>query len=133
MGAQANAEHASEHPPDQGSSFRLAAVIWPQITACAVLLLMGALSIWLLSALRAYVAGEGGWSKAQKQAVIELLEYVDSPEPAKLERFQLSLRIPLADARARAELDAETPDLEFARSSLLIGHHPSDINGLITL
>lgn len=37
----------------QGHAIKLASVIWPQLVACAVLLLLGALSIWMLSAVRA--------------------------------------------------------------------------------
>ncbi|MCZ8257876.1 MAG: hypothetical protein O9327_19705, partial [Polaromonas sp.] len=61
MGASAYDEERPEQLPDQVPRLNLASVIWPQLAACAVLLLLGALSIWLLSGVRAYVAGEGIW------------------------------------------------------------------------
>lgn len=120
--------------PNQRPVLGLASVVWPQLVACAVLLLLGGLSIWLLSAVRAYVAGEGIWSKAQKNAVIELLQYVDNGDPVHFARFQLSMNIPLGDAQARIEIDKKRPDMELVRSSMLAGgNHPADINSLITV
>ena len=134
MGIRRDSVTPSEHLPEQRPSLNLSSVIWPQVATCAVLLLLGALSIWLLSAVRAYVAGEGIWSKAQKNAVIELLQYADNGNPLHLARFQLSVNIPLGDAQARIELDGKKPDMELVRSSLLAGgNHPADINSLITL
>ncbi|MES2192089.1 MAG: PAS domain S-box protein [Pseudomonadota bacterium] len=134
MGARQDSFPASNPPPQEHVAIKLTSVIWPQLAACAVLLLLGALSIWLLSAVRAYVAGEGIWSKAQKKAVIELLEYVDTGNPVHFARFQLSMNIPMGDERARTELDKKSPDMDLVRSSLLAGgNHPSDINSLVTL
>ncbi|MES2401480.1 MAG: PAS domain S-box protein [Pseudomonadota bacterium] len=134
MGVRQDSFPASEQPSNQPVAIKLTSVIWPQLAACAVLLLLGALSIWLLSAVRGYVAGEGIWSKAQKNAVIELLQYVDTGSPVHFARFQLSMNIPMGDQQARIELDKKKPDMDLVRSSLLAGgNHPSDINSLITL
>lgn len=133
MGVHAESAGPEEQPPEP-LRIRLMAVIWPQLAACAVMLLLAALSIWLLSAVRAYVAGEGIWSKAQKTAVIELLQYVDDGDPAHLEKFRSSIAITLGDKLARDALDKKSPDLELARSGFLAGgNHPGDIDGLITL
>ncbi|AYQ28648.1 MULTISPECIES: PAS domain S-box protein [unclassified Polaromonas] len=134
MGASAYDEERPEQLPDQVPRLNLASVIWPQLAACAVLLLLGALSIWLLSGVRAYVAGEGIWSKAQKDAVIELLQYVDNGDPEHFARFQSSINITLGDKQARLALDAKRPDADLARAGFLAGgNHPSDIGGLIAL
>lgn len=134
MGIRRDSVTPSEQFAAQRPAIRLTSVIWPQLATCAVLLLLGALSIWLLSAVRAYVAGEGVWSKAQKNAVIELLQYVDNGNPTHFARFQLSLNIPLGDSNARLELDKKRPDMALVRSSMLAGgNHPADINSLITL
>jgi hypothetical protein len=66
MGIRRDSVTPSEQFAAQRPTIRLVSVVWPQLATCAVLLLLGALSIWLLSAVRAYVAGEGVWSKAQK-------------------------------------------------------------------
>lgn len=134
MGIRRDSVTPSEQFAAQRPTIRLVSVVWPQLATCAVLLLLGALSIWLLSAVRAYVAGEGVWSKAQKNAVIELLQYVDNGNPTHFARFQLSLNIPLGDSHARLELDKKRPDMALVRSSMLAGgNHPADINSLITL
>ncbi len=119
---------------DQRPALRLASVIWPQLATCAVLLLLGALSIWLLSAVRAYVGGESLWSKAQKNAVVELLQYASTGEPLHYARFQKEISIPLGDRQARIALTMQKPDTELAREGFLAGgNHPADIKGLITL
>lgn len=119
---------------DQRAAIKLTAVIWPQLAACAVLLLLSALSIWLLSAVRAYVGGEGIWSKAQKHAVIELVQYANDGDQDHFARFQQSIEIPLGDRQARTALEMKNPDIELARAGFLAGgNHPSDINGLIAL
>lgn len=134
MGIRRDSVTPSEQLPDQRPAIKLTSIIWPQLAACAVLLLLGALSIWLLSAVRAYVAGEGTWSKAQKNAVIELLQYVDNGSPAHLARFESSINITLGDRQARMALEMKHPDVALARSGFLAGgNHPSDISGLIAL
>jgi hypothetical protein len=52
----------------------------------ALLLAQAVGSLWLLSAVRAYVTGEGFWSKAQKDAVLHLRRYGESGDPAELAR-----------------------------------------------
>ena len=53
-------------------------VIWPFLVLTACLVVLAVFSMDLLSAARAYVGGEGLWSKAQKQAVYSLNRYADS-------------------------------------------------------
>ena len=49
------------------SGSRLLRIVWPLLAVVALLALLGATSIDILSSVRAYVAGEGLWSKAQKE------------------------------------------------------------------
>jgi hypothetical protein len=61
------------------------------VTLCAlllaVMLVLTWLSIDLLSAVRAYVAGEGLWSKAQKDAAYELVRYGATGDPRHWEAY----------------------------------------------
>lgn len=87
-----------------------------------------------LSGIRAYVGGEGLWSKAQKESVGNLLKYTNTFNEADYEKFLSSLKIPLGDKRARLELEKENPDLSVARQGFLDGgNHEDDIDSLIFL
>jgi hypothetical protein len=59
----------------------------------------------LASAARAYVAGEGMWSKAQKAAAIELQEYGSTRDEKDYQGFLDSLAVPLGDRLARLEME----------------------------
>src|SRR5882757_1545272 len=87
-----------------------------------------------LSSLRAYVGGEGLWSKAQKDAAFHLYKYGVSRTEKDYELFEQFMRIPLGDAKARRELLMDDRNMNVAREGLLAGrNHPDDIDGMIRL
>ena len=57
----------------------------PLIASVIALLVLVVLSLDILSTGRAYVGGEGYWSKAQKDAVLDLVRYARSFDPAHRE------------------------------------------------
>lgn len=86
-----------------------------------------------ISGARAYVAGEGHWSKAQKDAVYHLLRYVLLEEEDGYDRFLAELDVPLGDRDARLALDQSDPDVAVARDGFLRGrNHPDDIDRMVT-
>src|SRR5262249_26570400 len=100
----------------------------------ALQVLVAVLSIDLLSAVRAYVAGESLYSKGQKDAQIHLLDYADFQREEDYQRFLQALAVPLGDRLAREALQMPQPDLDAARRGFLQGgNHPDDIDGLIRL
>ncbi len=111
---------------------------WPIIAVFVAMTILqasvAALSIQLLSTVRAYVAGESLYSKAQKDAQIYLLDYTESRQEADYLRFKAALAIPLGDRAAREALQRAAPDIEAARRGFLDGgNHPDDIDGLIRM
>ncbi len=111
---------------------------WPIVAVFVAMTVLqasvAALSIQLLSTVRAYVAGESLYSKAQKDAQIFLLDYAQRREEPDYERFIAALAIPLGDRHAREALQREVPDIEAARKGFLdAGNHPEDIDGLIRM
>jgi hypothetical protein len=87
-----------------------------------------------LSSLRAYVGGEGLWSKAQKDAVFHLYQYGVSHTDKDYELFEQFMRIPTGDAKTRRELLAADGNMDVARQGFLEGrNHPDDIDGMIHL
>ncbi len=102
------------------------------IIIISLLLALGAMEV--LSAARAYVAGEGLWSKAQRDAVYSLALYAQTREPMYYERYQQALSIPLSDHRARIGMDKPDYDYTKAYAGLLGGdNRPDDIPGMIRL
>src|SRR5580658_5058836 len=91
-------------------------------------------SINTLSSVRAYVNGEGLWSKGQKNAVYQLMQYGVTHDEADYTRFREFMKVPQGDHKTRMELNKAEPDLQVAREGFLEGrNHPDDIDGMIKL
>jgi signal transduction histidine kinase/CheY-like chemotaxis protein len=91
-------------------------------------------SLHTLSSLRAYVGGEGLWSKGQKDAVFHLYRYGVSHSEKDYELFEQFMRVPMGDAKTRRALLTGDPNMDEARSGFLEGrNHPDDIDGMISL
>jgi signal transduction histidine kinase len=87
-----------------------------------------------LSSLRAYVGGEGLWSKAQKDAVFHLYKYGVTGTESDYDLFEQFMHVPIGDAKARRELLRNDRNLDVARVGFLEGrNHPDDIDGMINL
>lgn len=91
-------------------------------------------SINTLSAVRAYVGGEGLWSKAQKDAAYQLVKYAGSHNEQDYVLFKEYMKVPIGDGKARAELAKAEFDIEAARQGFIEGrNHPDDVDGMINL
>ncbi|WP_315821173.1 sensor histidine kinase [Paraflavitalea speifideaquila] len=106
------------------------------IMALLIIIELGALifSINTLSSVRAYVNGEGLWSKAQKDAMYQLLVYGRSKSEADYQEFQEFMKVPIGDHRALVELSKPEPNLQIVKEGLIAGrNHPDDVEGMIKL
>ena len=113
---------------------RLLRIVWPFLAVVVLLVLLGSTSIAILSSVRAYVGGEGLWSKAQKEAVYYLNRYADTRSEADYRQYLEAIAVPLGDRKAREELEKPRPDLAVARQGFIEGrNHPDDISGMIWL
>jgi len=91
-------------------------------------------AIKILSGGRAYVHGEGRWSKAQQEAVFFLDRYAERGRYEDLARARRALQIPLGDRQARLALQGETYDPARAREGFLQGENePGDTATMIWL
>src|SRR5262249_9164867 len=113
---------------------RLLRITWPFLMVVALLLILGAATMDILSAVRAYVGGEGLWSQAQKDAVYYLMRYANSGSEGDFRKFNEAIAVPLGDRKAREELEKKDADLAVARQGFIEGrNHPDDIDGMIML
>ncbi len=109
------------------------------IVGCMATLIIGELLVVLLAmntltAARAFVAGEGLWSKAQKNAVISLQHYGSTHDPKYFIAAENYLKIPEGDHIARIELTNPNPDLELAKEGFRQGQIPErDIEPMFAL
>src|SRR5712692_7498514 len=115
-------------------SRKLVLVLWVFVTVVIVLLALSYEAIQTLSAARAYVGGEGLWSKAQKEAVHSLVRYAASHSEQDYERYQQALQAPLGDKRARLELEKENPNPTIVYEGFVQGRNrPEDVDGMAKL
>lgn len=111
---------------------RLLGIVWPFIAVVVFQAVLAGGSLYTLSALRAYVAGESLWSKGQKDAIYFLSLYADSRDPVIFEKYQQAIRIPEGASRLRMALDQTPPDLIEAHEGILQGgNSPHDASSLI--
>ena len=91
-------------------------------------------SINTLSSVRAYVGGEGLYSKAQKDGIYYLLKYARTHNEADYAKFQKKMLVNLGDHKARMELSKPEPNLDSVRLYFGEGrNHSDDIDGMIKL
>jgi len=87
-----------------------------------------------VSSIRAYVGGEGLWSKAQKESLDSLLRYGSTFDQTNYDQFLALLKVPLGDHTARTELQKPVVDYAVARQGFIDGgNNPQDISGMIFL
>jgi signal transduction histidine kinase len=88
----------------------------------------------ILSAVRAFVGGEGLWSKAQKGAVLEIQNYARTRDEKYYQAFQEHLKVPLGDHAARLEMEKPEMDMSVVTQGFLQGQvHPQDIVPMVKL
>ena len=91
-------------------------------------------SVNTLSSVRAFVGGEGLWSKAQKDAIYNLRKYASSGKEADYQEFLYFMKVPLGDRKTRMEMAKANPDINVLRNGFIEGrNHPDDVDGMINL
>lgn len=96
--------------------------------AVALMLACAIIGLDTVSAVRAFVAGESRWSKAQKEAVDHLRRYAATGEPYHYAAYRETILVPLGDRVAREELERPAPDLDRVYAGFIQGeNHPDDV------
>lgn len=113
---------------------RLLGIVWPFIAVVLFQALLGCVSLYMLSAVRGYVAGESLWSKGQKDAIYYLTLYADNRDQKTFLKYQSAIAVPQGGHELRIALDRPNPDLAAARQGILKGgNHPDDVSSVIWL
>jgi signal transduction histidine kinase/CheY-like chemotaxis protein len=108
------------------------------VIAQSLVVLLGFAGMTVANVARAYVAGEAQYSKAQKEAVISLMRYVQSGSDADFAMYRAALETPKGDRAARFALESAPSDLRAAQAGFLRGRNasadvPSMIGGFLLL
>ncbi|MBA1205311.1 EAL domain-containing protein [Pseudomonas capeferrum] len=111
---------------------RLLGIIWPFVAVVLFQVCLGSISLYALSAVRAYVVGESLWSKGQKDAIYYLTLYAENPAEHYYQRYRQAIAVPQGGYDARVALELPKPDLIAARQGILQGgNHPDDVPQVI--
>jgi len=95
---------------------------------------LGALRSDILTSTRAYVGGEGLWSKAEKRAVFSLVRYARSHAESDYQEYLNDIAVPVGDKEARLELERPTPDMRVVRRGFMQGRNsPDDVESMARL
>ncbi len=121
----------SVRPRVSRSILRFAA---PVLVSLTVMLIAAVFSIELLSTIRAWVGGEGLYSKGQKNATYYLSQYALYGSQEDFRLYEEAIRFPYGDYKARLALEQHPPDIAAAEAGFLEGgSSASDIPSIITV
>lgn len=87
-----------------GITAKLATIVLVFVGALVVLMVVVLLSFRIATGVRAYIGGEGLWSKGQKDAVYYLQRYVSSGGAEDYAKYHAAVSITLGDRIAREEM-----------------------------
>lgn len=125
---------ATHHQPRRLVLRSTLEAIWPFLVIILMLLAAMLLSLEIMSSVRAFVAGEGLWSKGVNQAHQSLSRYIMSHDRADYEAFLQGISLPLGDHRARLALDQSPLDFRAAFDGFIEGgNRIEDVPGMIRL
>src|SRR5258708_11418947 len=131
--AQKDRSGSAMTAPPRGKH-RLLRLVSPFVAVILFQAFIAGLSLETLSSVRAYVGGEGMWSKGQKDAIHFISLYSQTGDEQFFERFKSAVAVPLADRAAGYALEQRPPELNAAGDGLLGGgNHPDDIPAMIWL
>ena len=95
---------------------------------------LGVLRSDILSGVRAYVGGEGLWSKAEKRAALSLTDYAASHSESDYQQYLAEIAVPIGDKQARLQLQSSSPNMELVREGFVQGRNsPADVDRMATL
>lgn len=110
---------------------KLAVAAFAFVATITISMTISYFALNVVSTVRAYVTGEGLWSKAQKDATHALTRYTYTHDEGDYQQYLTFLQVPLSDRRARLELEKATSDLDVADQAFIAArNHPDDVRGM---
>jgi signal transduction histidine kinase len=101
------------------------------VLAQIVMLLVGVAGLECVDIVRAFVAGEARWSRAEKVAIIDVVRFVETRRPSYFSDFRSNMALMVGDNTARSSLELTAPDIAAAERGFITGQNdPRDVSGL---
>lgn len=91
--------------PGRSISAKLVAIVLAFVAVITAVIGLFVLAYNISAGVRAYVGGEGLWSKGQKDAVYALTRYLDSQDERAYRDYLTAIAMPLGDRSARLEME----------------------------
>ena len=108
----------------------LSAIIF--VAAQSLVAMLGFAGMTVSNVARAYVAGEAQYSKAQKDAALALMHYIESGSDTDFAMFRAASEVAKGDRAARLALESAPVDRRAAEAGFLRGRNASsDLPGMI--
>jgi hypothetical protein len=119
---------------DSSITTKLASIVAINVIALLLLLWVMTLALDISAGVRAYVGGEGLWSKGQKDAVYYLSQYARSHAADDYQSYLRAIAIPLGDKQARLEMQRPEYDYAVVEAGFVQGGNAAeDVPNLILL
>ena len=113
---------------------KLQAIVGVFVAIVICVFYLGTLRSDILTGTRAYVGGEGLWSKAEKRAVISLAGYAETRRESDYQEYLADIAVPAGDKEARLQLERTTPDMKVVRQGFIQGRNsPEDVESMAEL
>ena len=119
---------------DAAITTKLVSIVMAFVFAILGMMVLITFALRTTSGMRAYVYGEGLWSKGQRDAVYYLSRYVSTRDPGDYDRYAHAVAVPLGYRKGRLEL--AQPEFEPARvheGFSVSGQSSEDIDSMIFL
>ena len=107
-------------------TIKLASMVVSLVAVSIGLLAVVVMTFDISTAVRAYVGGEGLYSKGQKDAVYYLTRYVQTHSEQDYHKYRVSILIPLGDHKARVELQKPDYNYDTAVQGFIEGGNVAD-------
>lgn len=111
---------------DSSATTKLVTLVAVNVGILLILLALVTLCLNISSGVRAYVGGEGLWSKGQKDAVYYLSRYAYLHEKHDYQNFKQHIAITLGDRKARLELQKPEYDYDVVEAGFIEGKNAAE-------
>lgn len=105
---------------------KLVAIVMVFVSVIAAVIGLFVLAYNVSAGVRAYIGGEGLWSKGQKEAVYALTRYLDSQAERDYQDFLNAIAIPLGDRAARMEMEKPVFDRRIVTAGFVQGGNAAE-------
>ncbi|MDT8449048.1 MAG: EAL domain-containing protein [Wenzhouxiangellaceae bacterium] len=125
---------SSQRRAERRQVFRAVPFVLAMLALLALSIAMAFVILDVLSAGRAYVAGESRWSRAKQSIMFDLYRYAGSGDPGHLANARENLQLPFNAMRGRALMLQPEPDFERGGELMeAAGIHPADTARMVRL